>query len=99
MINKHTFNAFHGNTTLLETLATAGNGSPITTLVVMGTETNICIDATIGPENIKRKFTPDAEGAGAIDHGFTVLTCQDVLTGRDEIWANKSPNIKFYSNI
>ncbi|MCK5819764.1 MAG: isochorismatase family protein [Psychromonas sp.] len=82
----------------------------ITHLVVMGWETNCCINSTIGmawwplSENDRSKdSTPYWRwvGDGATHLGYKVMTCNQILHGNKATWAYAEPahfaNLEFYS--
>jgi len=102
VINKHDVNAFF-KTDLASLLAQPYRGRPVKNLVVMGWHSNVCVPATIGPQAIitpKVSFAPGWNiGPGAVDLNYTVLTCQQVLSGDDVEWSEDSPKIQFFSDF
>ena len=96
VINKHGYNAFT-KSNLSQLLAQQHQCNGVKNLIVMGWNSNACIAATIGPE--VRNGKNYQLGLGAVDHNFTVLTCQQILTGEDAWWTEHSPLIQFYSHL
>jgi len=100
VINKHHFNAFVG-TNLAMLLAQENRCNGVKNLVVMGYDSEVCVPETIGIRNkhTSRNKYNEYKGPGAIGLGFSVLTCQSVLTGGPATWARSSQSIKFYDHI
>ncbi|MCK5819374.1 MAG: isochorismatase family protein [Psychromonas sp.] len=90
-LRKPTYNAFERTN-----LKTRLNSLRISHVVVMGWRAEICVPHTIGVSGIKADM-------GAIHHGFSVMTCAQILHGNSSNWAlynsKRSHNLKFYSKF
>lgn len=99
-VKKPDFNAFW-KTHLDSQLKQLG----VTHLVISGWNANVCVAATVGiPVNYLglNPFYYTFNGPGAIDLGYKVLTCHDVLHGNGHCarWDNyASQKIFFYENL
>lgn len=89
-IRKNFFNAFV-DTPLKAQLIESG----CTTLIVMGATASMCVMNTIcgGME-----FTDFISRPGAIQFGFKVLTCQEIISGEVVGWSENT-GVSFYSRM
>ena len=66
-------------------------------LVIMGWDANVCVASTIGVSTIKQIYF------GALQRGFTVMTCDQILHGEAANWAFEdsaySSKLEFYSQF
>lgn len=96
VINKHNPNAFI-DTDLYQQLQNTNQGAGVNNLVIIGWQSNACVPETVGiPVDSCKHYK---QGPGAIAHGYTVMTCQDVLNGTDARWTKASEKIKFYTHL
>jgi len=99
-------NAFQmstGGDSLQQKLKAAG----IDTLVVMGYHVNACVRATIGVDKfLQSAIDSDKAYWGAIQYGYRVMTCKQVLHGaevsdveRDARWNYDPKLLEFYTQL
>jgi len=96
VINKHNPNAFI-DTDLANILMQEYRNPTAKNLVVMGWHAKVCVAATIGIDISTRERY--SKGPGAIQHNFTVLTCQQVLNGYADWRRSADPRIRFFRKL
>ena len=94
-----TFTKPRGNAFEVPEFVQAVKVSGVHRLVVMGHESNMCVRLTVVTGKWKSLDPDEIPTKGAVDHGYEVLTCQNVLSGGPANWKDASSSIKFYKGL
>ncbi len=92
VITKATLNAFH-KTGLRDRL----NAKGIDTIILMGYASNQCVRITSVGGHLGQNNTGEYT-MGALQHGFLVMTCQQILRGGPASWATQE-GVEFFSSL
>lgn len=79
------------------------------TLVVMGYHANACVVSTVGANKFFSDEALTGKYKGALQHGFTVMTCEQILSAGDPsettsedtstLWHYDRKGLEFYSTV